>query len=75
MIEIMTPATHPHHPTVGHRFRAWDGCTYFCDSYDPSCGYWMTCVANPGNILSHEIGRRRNVSERAIGRTFFRLSK
>lgn len=60
--EIKTPQTHPDHHTVGHEFKAWDGKRYFCDSYDPRIGYWMTEVGNPDN--------RTNVSERAIGRTF-----
>ncbi len=47
---------------VGKKFRAWDGRVYLCDSYDPSCGFWMQDVDDPSN--------RRNVSERAIGRTF-----
>lgn len=61
---IATRATHPDHPVVGHCFTAWnDGeQVYYCDSYDPSCGYWMTNI--------HAIQDRRNVSERAIGRTY-----
>jgi hypothetical protein len=47
--------------TVGQRFNS-DSRTYLCDSYDPEIGYWMTNVADPTD--------RRNVSERAIGRTF-----
>jgi len=58
---IITPKTHPDHETVGHNFRSWDG-VWFCDSYDPRIGYWMTEVGNKQN--------RKNVSERAIGRTF-----
>ena len=60
--ELKTPKTHPNHDTVGHNFRGWDLKIYFCDSYDPRIGYWMTETGEPGN--------RRNVSERAIGRTF-----
>jgi len=62
---IKTPETDPDHDVIGQRFLAWDGNTYFCDSYDPSCGYWMTDERNPEN--------RRNVSERVIGRTFHKL--
>ena len=62
---IKTPETHPDHPTVGHNFKSWDGHTYYCDSYDPAIGFWMTDVDDPGN--------RRNVSERAIGRTYHRV--
>lgn len=64
---IKTPQTHPQHPVVGHYFGAnrvdhREACIYYCDSYDPAQGYWMTNV--------HEPSDRRNVSERAIGRTF-----
>jgi hypothetical protein len=60
--DIITPETDPGHHTVGHVFHGWDGGLYFCDSYDPSCGYWMTDIGAPAN--------RRNVSERAVGRTY-----
>ena len=50
---------------VGKNFKAHDGLIYYCDSYDPRMGYWMTEVDNPGN--------RRNVSERAIGSSFILL--
>lgn len=47
MSSIMTPQTHPNHPTVGLRFRAWSiknnkRAVYFCDSFDPAIGFWMT---------------------------------
>jgi hypothetical protein len=59
---IKTPTTHPAHETVGSYFQGYSGAVYFCDSYDPRSGFWMT------NILDD--ADRRNVSERAIGRTF-----
>lgn len=64
--DIRTPQTHPDHHTVGHLFVATDLMNgdeqvYYCDSYDPRCGYWMT--------LCNGIGRK-NVSERAIDRTW-----
>jgi hypothetical protein len=59
---IKTPETHPDDPVVGKYFKAYDGRKYYCDSYDPSCGYWMT--TQEGEL------RRTCVSERAIGRTF-----
>ena len=61
---IKTRHTHPNHPVVGRFFIAWiDGeQAYYCDSYDPSCGYWMTNI--------RDIQDRHNVSERAPGRTF-----
>src|SRR5262245_7941462 len=62
--EIKTPETHPDHHTVGHFFKSWPH-TYYCDSYDPRIGYWMTNVDDPAD--------RRNVSERAIGRTFHEI--
>lgn len=62
MSEIKTPETHPDHETVGRTFTAWNGERYWCDSYDSRIGFWMTNIDNEGD--------RRNVSERAIGRTF-----
>ena len=67
---LKTPQTDPDHHTVGRRFRAWDGHTYFCDSYDPGCGYWMT---REGSATNQTDADRRNVSERAIGRTYHRV--
>lgn len=67
MSDIKTPETHPDHPVVGKTFRAWDGKNYYCDSYDPSCGFWMTAKDDPKI--------RRNVSERAIGRTFHEIDQ
>jgi hypothetical protein len=69
--KIITTKTHPDHHTVGKYFggsnygeNSQDPCNiYFCDSYDPSCGYWLTNVKNPND--------RKNVSERSIGRTFY----
>ncbi len=65
-IEIKTPETNPDHHTIGRKFSAWDGEIYYCDSWEENAGYWMTQVKNS------EI--RRNVSERAIGRTFHQVS-
>jgi hypothetical protein len=52
---------------VGGRYRApGDGgaiVTYVCDGYDPRSGFWMRA---PG-------GAQRNVSERAIDRTYHRV--
>lgn len=56
---------------VGKQFKAHDGFTYVCDSYDPRIGYWMTRTDAPGAHKQDQFGRwRRNVSEQAIGRTF-----
>lgn len=65
--KIKTPQTHPDHHTVGHYFGGHSYKTqstqvYFCDSYDPEIGYWLTNVNDPED--------RKNVSERAIGRTY-----
>lgn len=69
---IKTPQTHPDHHTVGHHFSGtnWERVRteiYFCDSYDPCIGYWMTNVNDPDD--------RKNVSERAIDRTFHRVEE
>src|SRR5690606_24118597 len=45
-MSIRTPETHPKDPVVGKRFKFF-GVVYFCDSYDPSCGYWMTNENDP----------------------------
>ena len=60
--KIITPENNKTDLCVGRYFKAWDGKTYYCDSYNPRIGYWMTEVDNKEN--------RKNVSERAIGRTF-----
>ncbi len=64
---IKYPDTHPEHDVVGKYFAGYgvkSSCTeiYFCDSYYPCWGYWMTNVNDPID--------RFNVSERAIARTF-----
>lgn len=63
---IKTPQTHPDHAIVGKRFYAYNGATYFCDSYDPSCGFWMTPEVP-------ESTKRTCVSERAPGGTFHEI--
>ena len=63
---IITRQTHPDHHTVGHFFTSFHN-VYYCDSYDPDCGYWMTNI--------NEMLDRRNVSERAIGRTYHEVYK
>ena len=70
---IKTPETHPDHPVVGHDFSGTNWTdkktsdNYYCDSYDPRIGYWMTGIEIPED--------RRNVSERAINRTFHHQRK
>lgn len=69
--KIWTPETHPDHPTIGRTFRAWDGQKYFCDSWQENLGYWMTRVDAPTERRADLHSEyRRNVTERAIGRTF-----
>lgn len=66
--ETKTPETHPDHHTVGHLFRSYvDMFLYYCDSHVENMGYWMTRTDDPSE--------RRNVSERAIGRTFHEPSE
>jgi len=62
MSQIITPKDCPDHEVVGHTFIGWNGATFICDSYDPRIGYWMTNTDDATD--------RRNVSERAIGKTF-----
>lgn len=52
---------------VRRHFMAHDGGIYECDSYDPRCGLWMTWI---GGKPVPKKDRRRNVSERVVGRTF-----
>lgn len=63
--DIMTPQTHPNHDVIGQLFAAHHpqggAGIWYCDSYDPRQGFWMTLV----NGL-----HRTNVSTRAIGATF-----
>lgn len=51
-------------PNVGRTFRGWNGERYKCESMDDA-GYWMVNVKDPRD--------RRNISARAIGRTFHLL--
>jgi hypothetical protein len=58
------------HTIVGQRFKAWDGNFYVCDSTDHN-GVWMTREDAPEQHKTDQHSEwRRNVSERAIGRTF-----
>lgn len=49
---------------VGRRYRGWDAL-YECIGYDPRHGFWMQQVDAPHT--------RRNVSERAIDRTYHQV--
>jgi hypothetical protein len=71
--EIATPYTHPDHETIGRIFKFWDGHRYYCDSWEENLGFWMTRVDAPPENRADKMGEfRKNVSERAIGRTFHR---
>lgn len=72
MSNVITPKTHPDHAVVGHYFAGYsliagETQVYLCDSYDPAIGYWLTNIYKPGD--------RKNVSERAIGRTYHEAFK
>lgn len=49
---------------VDKRYRGTDG-VFLCTGYDPRCGFWMRHTERADDI--------RNVSERAIGRTYHRI--
>lgn len=71
---IKTPATNPHHETIGQTFNAWDGNRYWCDSWESNLGFWMTRVdAPPERCADAHSEYRRNVVEHAIGRTFHQV--
>ncbi|OPE29613.1 hypothetical protein APB26_34330 [Pseudomonas aeruginosa] len=58
-------------PAIGLTYRCWDGHTYLCESWEEMRGYWMVRTdAPPGRRQDLPSMFRRNVSERAIGRTF-----
>ena len=52
-----------YHETVGQHFRGPEG-TYACVAYDWRTGFWMKDV---------KTGVDRDVSERALGRTYHRI--
>jgi hypothetical protein len=71
----MLPEQHPDHPVIGRYFiSGMGGAIYYCDSYDPAMGFWMT-PAREGDTYHKVISDngRTNVSERAIGGTFHRI--
>lgn len=59
---ILTPQNSPDHWAIGRLWVGWNSQIYYCDSYDPSMGFWMTNIGDAGD--------RRNISERAPTRTF-----
>lgn len=64
----LTVGNSPDHTVIGRYFRAWDGKDYLCESWVENMGYWMAEVDTKQRIIPD--GRRTNVSERAIGRTY-----
>lgn len=78
-IVILTPEDRPDHHTIGQRFQGF--ChydmkivVYYCDSHQSNYGYWMTREDCPPEHRQDEEGKwRKNVSERAIGRTYHRI--
>lgn len=63
--EVYQPSEWVQH-VVGKRYAgAWGEGVYECTGYDPRCGFWMQNI-NDGADL-------RNVSERAIDRTYHRI--
>lgn len=65
----ITPETHPGHHTVGHDFMgtSWKhsgSARWYCKSHD-AAGYNMVNRADPED--------EKNISERAIGRTFHQI--
>lgn len=62
------------HRVVGYRFKSM-GAIYLCTSWDRSCGYWMELVSGESTWFpDRKVGDRFNVSERAIDRTYRRVS-
>lgn len=54
---IKTPITHPDHETVGRWFRGYnitrdELSLFYCDSYDPRIGFWMSDINHVANCLS-----------------------
>lgn len=73
---IKTPLTDPNHDVVGRYFAGGHtpGVIYYCDSWDSRWGYWMRDVeSSPEFEQDQESKYRRNVSERAINATFWRI--
>ena len=66
MVDLRTPQTDPDHRVIGNYLKGHGAGLgpseiYYCDSYDPNQGFWLTSLSTAD--------RRINVSERAIDRT------
>jgi hypothetical protein len=66
---LLTPENRPDHAIIGQIFKG-HGFFYYCDSYDPAQGFWMTPLYDQYDAVLKRPVPRTNVSERAIGRTF-----
>jgi hypothetical protein len=53
-----------HGSPVGKRYRGWDGNVYLVESWDKRTGFWLRDVNS---------GARKDISERAIDRTYHRV--
>lgn len=78
---LQTPQTHPDHSTVGRHFvgncfrcpQGWH--VFYCDSYEPGHGFWITRADCPPEHRQDQEGEwRRNVSEWAIGRSVHKVT-
>jgi hypothetical protein len=67
---IVTPYNQPDHPVVGHFLKSdAEGVTYFCDSFSPQHGYWMTSASTVPALDGSDL-QRKNLSEDELRRDF-----
>jgi hypothetical protein len=67
-LRVLTVKNRPDHHVIGQFYTGWttgQQQIYYCDCWVQNAGYWMTNVRDPSD--------RRNISERAIDRTYHRL--
>lgn len=69
----LLPPAYPNDEVIGRYFISGCGAIYYCDSYDPNQGYWMTPAREGDTSWCRQPATRTNVSERAIGGTFHRI--
>ncbi len=57
---------------IGSCFRCGEGThVFYCDSYDPNLGFWLTRADAPlEHLRDEDTDWRRNISVYAVGRTF-----
>lgn len=69
-----TPETDPDHWVIGKWVKGWDGHHYYVDAWQPNAGFWVTRADAPFDRWEDQHSEyRRNISERAIDRTFHRV--